>query len=807
MINIYLPLIKEGVFRHADDSFRETILEWGRRGWVNVIRSDEPYVWWGEKGKYLLYDRDNFMWYHNLTPKYELMLCGCETLGPETHWTYWGRRPLNLENLEIIPFERRKFKSIFIGRIENEVQGQYRNNKEWGNYIELFDILVAREGLPYKYTNKEYLDLCRYSKFGLCLRGFGPKCHREVELMACGTIPIVTPGVDIKNYREPPIEGVHYISVNNPSEIPEKIARIDEIQWNKMSSECVAWYKRNCSIEGSFELTKRIISEYETFYRLPSSVSTIANEKCLDDLELFLFSLSRFHQGIKVYIGCDNFTKSYLESKKDIYLLDITIVTCLQKYSNIGRAEMERQGIWLDFMLEKATVMEMAIKETGDSLFIDSDVCILQSLPNVDIRNEVLLSPHLILKKNEDQFGKYNGGFFWTKHHEFCSWFRETSYQRSHYFEQQTLDFAEEKFKVGYFPMENNFGWWRLYECEDPKSRITKFCIRNGEIFYGNLPLRSIHTHFGEYKQSLTTQFNGFILNLLKNSTDQQELYKYIIDHFVQKVNVIIQTYNEPDENRRMELYYCLLQNLENPNIECIYNLYESADDSYLPTPIKSHKKYRGISGYQRLTYRDAFQFSNENLKGKICALINLDIMLDRDWDLTCLQTILSDRVILAQARHEIDLDTGKIYLDEGLKRLFLANSQDAWIYKAPIDLSETIDINFQLGLMGCDNAIADRLKNAGYIIFNMANRFKIIHLDKIRGKTTSNSVTYHRENEQKKSIVNTHPEQSGQFLVPNFDTVKDISIDGLLNQLGASVEKKVWYISQILSDHVKIKN
>ena len=35
----------------------------------------------------------------------------------------------------------------------------------------------------------EYLNLLKQSKFGLCLRGFGGKCNREIELMGLGTVP------------------------------------------------------------------------------------------------------------------------------------------------------------------------------------------------------------------------------------------------------------------------------------------------------------------------------------------------------------------------------------------------------------------------------------------------------------------------------------------------------------------------------------------------------------------------------------------------------------------------------------------
>jgi hypothetical protein len=83
------------------------------------------------------------------------------------------------------------------------------------------------------------------AKYGLCLRGFGRKCHREVELMGVGTVPIITPGVEIGTYADPPKEGVHYIRVNKPEEIPDKIKGISREQWKTMSAACVEWFNRN----------------------------------------------------------------------------------------------------------------------------------------------------------------------------------------------------------------------------------------------------------------------------------------------------------------------------------------------------------------------------------------------------------------------------------------------------------------------------------------------------------------------------------------------------------------------------------
>ena len=101
------------------------------------------------------------------------------------------------------------------------------------------------KGNTYKFTHEEYLLKLRDSRYGLCLRGFGSKCHREVELMAFGTVLIITPEVSIKSYSDPLIENTHYICVSNPEEFKTKIDLISKAKWCEMSIECYIWYQRN----------------------------------------------------------------------------------------------------------------------------------------------------------------------------------------------------------------------------------------------------------------------------------------------------------------------------------------------------------------------------------------------------------------------------------------------------------------------------------------------------------------------------------------------------------------------------------
>jgi hypothetical protein len=267
---------------------------------------------------------------------------------------------------------------------------------------------------------------------------------------------------------------------------------------------------------------------------------------------------------------------------------------------------------------------------------------------------------------------------------------------------------------------------------------------------------------------------------------------------------LLIQTYHEKNIDRLNELIFCIISNLENVNVTKVINLCEGPHDNYLPSVIRNHPKYICKNGFERLTYKKAFEYSNENLDNEIIGLINTDIMLVEDFKINELDKFLVKNTIIANSRYEIDLSTSKIFLDETFKRMYHAHTQDAWFYRTPINVN---DCDFELGLVGCDNAIAHRLKNSGYNVFNMVERFKIIHVDNLRGKNSTNFNTFHKENEIKQNIINKHPENTGSLLVPNYDIVSKMSLDKLLEMFNYNEQEKVLLITQIMSDKIKIKN
>jgi hypothetical protein len=128
--------------------------------------------------------------------------------------------------------------------------------KSWCKYCD--KSLIS--GVDPKLNQNDYFDFISSSRFGLCLNGWGPKCAKDIEMMAMGTVPIVTPGV-CTTYFNKWIEGIHYIKVNKPEEIQDAISRAD---WKTMSEACIEWYDKNCSPLGSFNTTMQAINSLNT---------------------------------------------------------------------------------------------------------------------------------------------------------------------------------------------------------------------------------------------------------------------------------------------------------------------------------------------------------------------------------------------------------------------------------------------------------------------------------------------------------------------------------------------------------------
>ena len=349
--NIYIPKQprQNAFYNHNNDTFRELCYLWQENNLCNIHLTDNEHVWFNKPNDILLYDRPTLDWLQNTQYNHILLGNPNNKIENSSSWIFWGRSPRQLENIRqnIIPYQERNINSIFIGKIENSIQDKFRNNNKYQNYIEFFEMMNYNE--KYKYSQNEYLNLLSHSKFGLCLRGYGPKCNREIELLALGTIPLITNDVDLTYYNNL-IEGKHYYLINNPEDIDYYIFNTDETKWKEMSSNCIEYYEKNCSIFGSFKTTIEIINNLNSntiqknYFDDNNIILDLGKQKKIQysnpvSLNSNLNKLFTIHNKIHTPLNFDNinnFTRLqniYIVYLKNIFLLQDGLI--LDKNKNI----------------------------------------------------------------------------------------------------------------------------------------------------------------------------------------------------------------------------------------------------------------------------------------------------------------------------------------------------------------------------------------------------------------------------------------------------------------------------------------
>ena len=232
-------------------------------------------------------------------------------------------------------------------------------------------------------------------------------------------------------------------------------------------------------------------------------------------------------------------------------------------------------------------------------------------------------------------------------------------------------------------------------------------------------------------------------------------------------IDLLIQYCNHPNPAREAEFRQCVQRNLNNSWISNIWDLVEP--QTKIPSEITNHPKHHTVKVKQWLTYEIAFAFARDNLAGKLVALSNLDIILSfkANWRAAA-QLVLNSPVVLALSRHEVT-PSGKIFLDPSLQSLAFAISQDIWLFKGGLVVPNS---DFEIGTLGCDNAIAHRFREANLYPLNLGLHFHIYHYDWCRGKNLKNQHLIHQAEEQFRP-TRCYPENKGYYLLPEAHMIK----------------------------------
>jgi hypothetical protein len=251
---------------------------------------------------------------------------------------------------------------------------------------------------------------------------------------------------------------------------------------------------------------------------LPSAIATLATGTVKADLQLFLFSLGLWNKAPTVYLICD---KEIAEAIPTMgYSGKIYVKQGLDRYTGLNRQQMEKTpdgtaNLWVNFMLEKATLLEWALESAPDVLFCDSDICFTAPLFEIPEDAKLAVSRHEIRPQDEARFGAFNGGMIWvTSKAQVALWRSATTTSR--FFEQASIEDLVAADPGAYMiPRQNNYGWWRLFQGVKPPHELAAEWSSSTCIKVAGQPLGSIHTHFGEVRDAATMQFNKWVLSNL----------------------------------------------------------------------------------------------------------------------------------------------------------------------------------------------------------------------------------------------------------------------------------------------------
>ena len=269
----------------------------------------------------------------------------------------------------------------------------------------------------------------------------------------------------------------------------------------------------------------------------------VTGEDTLKELAFFLHTLEIWHPDARIFIYTDSSTEPRIQ--KISFSGQIQCKVALDAYSGKNRRVMELlpgklyNSLWKDYMYEKANVIDWMFSsqcEENGVWFMDADITFLAVLPSIPPHAELALSPHYIKERDTSRFGFYNAGFIWMKNPSYLSAWRKAG-ETSRFFEQSALetiaDIAKEKQTLHEFPMQVNFGWWRMFQSSwSPQTIQSKFAIfRNSNsigVQFDGYSLQSIHTHWDNKGEHALQEFNLWVRTFLLKFQKHRPIYKFL---------------------------------------------------------------------------------------------------------------------------------------------------------------------------------------------------------------------------------------------------------------------------------------
>ena len=174
---------------------------------------------------------------------------------------------------------------------------------------------------------------------------------------------------------------------------------------------------------------------------------------------------------------------------------------------------------------------------------------------------------------------------------------------------------------------------------------------------------------------------------------------------------------------RREEYLDCINRIVANETVDRLHILSETDD-------VFNQKKVVIIRINTRPTYNMFFDITRKTCsEGDIIIIANADV-----YPLDSLEILNQMRLNEAYALSRWEKTPS------GYKLLDRRDSQDVWIFRAPV---RDISGDFSMGIPGCDNRLAFKIEKVGYDVTNPSKtiRFGHLHLSNLRNYDKSGSI------------------------------------------------------------------
>jgi hypothetical protein len=198
-----------------------------------------------------------------------------------------------------------------------------------------------------------------------------------------------------------------------------------------------------------------------------NSFCAVANSKYKKEAAFLIYSIRAFYD-FPILLYCDVDTRQYLKGFgfKNIFYRDhlnqAKIGEINQKVAHVKRHNEFHSP---EYIYLKMDAMEEAISNFGNTLFVDSDICIVRPIANEMPIDDLGLSPHYSERnyvKSTIAFGIFNAGYVYAQNKEVPQEWKHIYLNESKFYEQEGMYKLMNRFKFSIFDKTHNVGFWRF---------------------------------------------------------------------------------------------------------------------------------------------------------------------------------------------------------------------------------------------------------------------------------------------------------------------------------------------------------